>query len=79
MNPRDLLSAPKLGYRAPEAADYLGLSESKFHDLIRQKRIPQGDLIDRCRVWRVDTLRDTYLRLTGSATGNPWKERLGKT
>lgn len=78
MNSNELLSAPKLGYRAPEAAGYLGLSESKFHDLIKQKRIPEGDLIDRCRVWRVDILRDTYLRLTGGIQSNPWKERLGK-
>lgn len=78
MNSKELLSVPKLGYRAQEAASYLGLSESKFHDLIKQKRIPEGDLIDRCRVWRVDTLRDAYLRLTGNITSNPWKERLGK-
>lgn len=54
---------PKIGYRAPQAAEYMGISLTKFYKLVEEKRIPAGRRIDGCVIWRGDELYDAFLRL----------------
>jgi len=70
---------PKLGYRAPEAATYLGISQSKFLEMVKQGRMPKPCKIDGCTLWRADALLDAFNALTnGSAQTNPWDEAVGQ-
>jgi len=43
----------KLGYRKPDAAEFLGLSVSKFDEMVKDGRLPQPFSIDGCKVWDV--------------------------
>jgi len=42
--------APR-GLRRQAAAEYIGVSPTKFDDLVKQKRMPAPREIDACRVW----------------------------
>jgi len=67
MNTRPVLFAPKRGYRAEEAARYIGVSRSKFLELVARGDIDEGIFIDHCKVWDVADL-DTYFDGLKSAT-----------
>jgi len=52
--------------RAKDAADYLSISLSHFHALVRQEKIPSGKLITGAvRVWKVSELNE--------AANNMWE------
>lgn len=63
---------PKIGYRAKDAAEYLGISVTKFHALVKDGRIPPARKIDGCAIWRADELYQAFTDLLG-AKGNPSK------
>lgn len=50
--------APRRGLRRNDAAAFLGLSPSKFDEMIKAKRLPAGFMVDGCRIW---DLRDLDL------------------
>lgn len=47
---------PKRGMRRTDAADYIGVSVSKFDELVKDGRIPPPFNIDGCRVWDIHEL-----------------------
>lgn len=47
---------PVRGFRAPDAARYVGMSESKFLAMVSDGRMPRGFEIDRMRIWDVHDL-----------------------
>lgn len=47
---------PVRGLRAPDAARYIGMSESKFLEMVADGRLPCGFTIDRMRVWDIRDL-----------------------
>ena len=49
-------SMPVRGLRSPDAARYLGMSESKFLELVAEKRVPDGFTVDRMRIWDIRDL-----------------------
>jgi predicted DNA-binding transcriptional regulator AlpA len=59
-----LQAMPKIGYRAAEAARYLGISQAKFQMLVKERRLPRARRIDGCVVWRGDELCDAFINLT---------------
>ena len=58
----------KLGYRDHEAAALIGVSVSKFRDLIKSGRMPESRRIDGCAVWRGDELLAAFNDLTNTAS-----------
>ena len=58
------------GIREPEAAAAIGVSPSKFRELVSAGRMPRPRVIDNCRVWDVDDLREAFkdLRYDGGPT-----------
>jgi hypothetical protein len=48
------------GLREPEAAASVGVSPSKFRELVAAGRMPPPRAIDGCRIWDVDDLRDAF-------------------
>lgn len=43
--------APRRGLRRTEAADYVGVSPSKFDGLVADGRMPPPRLLDGCVIW----------------------------
>jgi len=48
------------GLREPEAAAAVGVSPSKFRELVQTGQMPPPRVLDRCRVWDVDDLREAF-------------------
>ena len=48
------------GLREPEAAAAVGVSPSKFRELVSAGRMPRPRVIDGCRIWDVDDLREAF-------------------
>lgn len=51
---------PRRGLRRVEAAAYVGLSPSKFDELVQDGRIPPPFAIDGCRVWDIHELDEAF-------------------
>lgn len=47
---------PVRGLRSGDAARYLGMSESKFLEMVSQRRMPDGFTVDRMRIWDIRDL-----------------------
>lgn len=54
----------KLGFRAREAADLIGVSESKFRAMVKDGEMPAHRMIGGCAVWRGDELLEAFNTLT---------------
>jgi predicted DNA-binding transcriptional regulator AlpA len=73
----------KLGYRDHEAAALIGVSVSKFRDLVKSGRMPESRRIDGCAIWRGDELLAAFNDLTNTASpsdeddGEGWDDVLG--
>jgi predicted DNA-binding transcriptional regulator AlpA len=48
---QDDLAYPPRAMKAERAAAYLGMSRSKFLELVDQRRLPRPKIIDSIRVW----------------------------
>lgn len=55
----------KRGLRREEAAQYVGISTTKFDELVARGDMPQGFLIDSARVWDVVELDKAFEALKG--------------
>ncbi|HCX69028.1 helix-turn-helix transcriptional regulator [Parvibaculum sp.] len=51
---------PRRGLRREEAALYIGVSPSKFDDLVKDRRMPRPKLIDGCKTWDIWKLDIAY-------------------
>lgn len=72
--------APR-GMRREEAARYVGVSPSKFLELVADGRMPTPKEVDGCRVWdrmALDAAFDDLPHVGGeqprAGSGNPWDE-----
>ena len=73
--PTDVLppSLPPRGLSREEAAAYIGVSPSKFDELVRDKRMPAPKRIDRRTVWDRRRLDAAFEALPdGEEGGNPF-------
>jgi len=73
-----LRPVPRRGLSRIEAAMYLGISLSKFDDLVEDTRMPKARLIDGRKVWDIYELDMAFDNLPhdGSAsTANSWADR----
>jgi predicted DNA-binding transcriptional regulator AlpA len=64
------------GLRRTEASDYIGLSASKFDELVKDGRMPPPKKIDGCVVWDIRQLDSAFNKLPGGDIDdqNPWDE-----
>jgi excisionase family DNA binding protein len=73
--PTDVLppSLPPRGLSREEAAAYIGVSPSKFDELVKDKRMPAPKRIDRRTVWDRRRLDVAFEALPdGEEGGNPF-------
>lgn len=70
LRPRE---CPRRGLRRPEAALYVGVSPSKFDELVRDGRMPKPKRLDSCVVWDVRQLDLAFDAIEGDDDGpNEW-------
>lgn len=55
------------GLRREQAAQYIGVSATKFDQMVADGRAPKPKRIDGCRVWDVRALDLAFDRLDGDA------------
>jgi predicted DNA-binding transcriptional regulator AlpA len=60
------------GLRRAEAARYVGVSPSKFDEMIRDGRMPRPFHVDACTIWDVHDLDPAIDELKDGAGRNPW-------
>jgi len=65
---QDVLAYPPLGLRAERAAAYLGMSRSKFLDLVARGKLPRPKIIDGIRVWNRLELESAFSELGEDAS-----------
>lgn len=56
------------GLRREEAASYVGLSASKFDDLVKRGDMPRPLTVDSCRIWDVRELDEAFEALKSGPT-----------
>jgi predicted DNA-binding transcriptional regulator AlpA len=70
---------PRRGLSRTEAAMYLGISPSKFDELVKDGRAPQPRMIDERKVWDIRELDATFDELPyaeGPPIANSWDDRV---
>jgi hypothetical protein len=71
-DPRENSYAPR-GMRRETAAWWVGLSPTKFDELVTDGRMPAGVLVDGCRVWDRYQLDEAFTAImTEPATATAW-------
>jgi predicted DNA-binding transcriptional regulator AlpA len=79
LSPSQSRPVPRRGLSRIEAAMYLGISPSKFDELVTDGRMPRPRSIDSRKVWDVHELDMTFdgLPREGSPpiAGNSWDDR----
>ena len=60
----------QIGYRKPDAAKFVGVSPSKFMQLVKDKRMPEPSQVDGCVIWDGRELIAAFDALTGKGDGN---------
>lgn len=65
--------SPRRGLRREEAALYVGVSPSKFDEMVRDGRMPKAKRVDGCVIWDIRRLDLAWDALGGDDEGsNPW-------
>lgn len=65
-----LRPAPRRGLSCAESADYIGVSVSKFLEMVADERMPKAKIIDRRRVWDIRKLDQAFDALDGDEDFN---------
>lgn len=71
---RDKTSYAPRGLRREAAAAWVGLSPSKFDQLVKDGRLPQPKLIDGCVVWDRYRLDEAFELLPDKDAVNSWDD-----
>ena len=64
------------GLQRELAARYVGLSPSKFDQLVASGRMPRPRQIDRRRIWDRHALDEAFEALPSDDDANPWDQML---
>jgi excisionase family DNA binding protein len=79
LSPSQLRPVPRRGLSRAEAAMYLGISPSKFDELVKDGRMPRPRVIDCRKVWDVFELDMAFDELPReddpSTAGSSWDDR----
>ena len=79
LSPSQSRPVPRRGLSRTEAAIYLGVSPSKFDELVEDHRMPRPRLIDRRKVWDLHELDMAFDELpredSPPLAGNSWDGR----
>jgi predicted DNA-binding transcriptional regulator AlpA len=79
LSPSGFRPIPRRGFSRTEAAIYVGVSPTKFDQMIVDGRMPKPRRIDARRVWDIRELDEAFDALSGGEeymTRNPWDDVL---
>ena len=69
-----VVTLPVRGLRRESAAAYVGLSPSKFDELVGDGRMPRPSRVDGCVIWDIRKLDLAFDDLSGDhGVPNPWE------
>ena len=70
------LNLEPIGISREIAAAYIGVSETKFDELVKRDMMPPPRVVDGRRVWVRDEVQEAFLRLPtpkqASTVADPW-------
>lgn len=69
---------PPLGLSREDAAHYIGISATKFDQLVADRRMPRPKRIDGRVVWDRRAIEAAFTELPDDARRNPLDELLGR-
>lgn len=69
-----LLPLEPIGLRLPLAAAFVGMSPSKFLELVERGAFPKPKTIDRVRVWDRRRLAEAFEMLPGDDDATGWED-----
>lgn len=69
-------SCPPRALCRPAAAEYIGVSPSKFDQMVEDGRMPRPKQIDRRKVWDRVALDDAFVSLPEEQDTNPWDDAI---
>ena len=69
-----LLPLEPIGLRLPQAAAFVGMSPSKFLELVERGTFPKPKSVDRLRVWDRRTLAEAFEMLPGGDEASGWED-----
>lgn len=72
--PRKLLTLEPIGLRLPHAAEFVGVSPSKFSDWVERGLMPRPKMLDRVRVWDRRALIEAFELLPGDDVATGWED-----
>lgn len=75
---RNGYAGPRRGLRRDEAAAYVGVSATKFDQLVAEGRMPQPGHVDSCAIWdlrALDVAFDALMDNVIAGAENPWRNR----
>jgi hypothetical protein len=78
LSPSQTRPVPRRGLSRTEAALYLGISPSKFDEMVKDHRVSRARLIDKRKVWDVfelDLAFEELPRDDDGPAGNSWDDR----
>lgn len=67
MSPDRLHTGPQRGLRRPDAARYVGVSPTKFDEMVKDHRMPQAFNVDNCVIWDIRDLDEAFEALKAPA------------
>lgn len=70
-------SLPPVGVARAEAAAFIGVSATKFDEMVKDGRMPGPKRIDGRLVWSVRALTLAFEALPDGSQGNPWDKLCG--
>lgn len=71
--PARIEQPPRRGLRRDDAARYVGISPSKFDELVDDGRMPRPVRLDGCVLWDIRRLDLAFDDLSGDhGVSNPW-------
>ena len=62
------------GLSRVQSATYVGVSPSKFDDMVNDGRMPKPKRIDARTVWDRQQLDEAFMALPGGDDSNPWDD-----
>ncbi|GJE77190.1 helix-turn-helix transcriptional regulator [Methylorubrum suomiense] len=71
-HPSRIEVAPRRGLRREEAARYVGVSPTKYDEMVRDRRMPKPWRIDGCVVWDIRKLDAALDSLLDDGEVNEW-------
>lgn len=67
-------NAPRRGLNREEAAIYVGVSPSKFDELVKDGRMPGAKKIDARKIWDIRSLDLVFDELPQEGDANEWDD-----